>query len=596
MGDGAFAGVPSGFTVYYSNIAIGFDTPDWQAFPAVVLKAQYLVFLQTPKLYFGHGPQSLQPFRQAVFVTGNSYQPIVISVVSGPVFISGENLVFTGAGRITLRYDNFGDTVYAPCSATRSYDVLMPYTYTVVGGGVTITGYSGPGGAVTLLDHINGLPVVGIGDFAFYSATNLNGLVIPEGITTIGQGAFSGCSGLSSVNLPASLVTIGEEAFGYCPALTSFTVSAASPNFATREGLLFDRSFQTLLRAPPASILGVYNVPNGVTSIAPGAFSECFLIKGVNIPESVVIIGANAFGYCVSLREFVVASNNPAYASEGGALFDKSRLVLLSVALAAVGEAYVVPAHVAVIGESAFLGCFGLKTVTLPDGLIIIGPTAFADCSELVAVRIPAGVLAVDNAAFYGCGKLTEARFLGNAPSMGWSVFGGAAASFSVFYQFGATGFSSPTWTTGSFESLRSIALKHVDFGHFAATGGLTGASAAPDADADHDGLPNLLEFAFGSLSVNGGDEVSIPQASILAVGGEPSLAYVHRRRKNSGLRFVYKTCSDLGSTPSTWVTANVVPKVVNPDVDGDGQVELVLVTWPFIGVQRLFVALSVSE
>ena len=41
------------------------------------------------------------------------------------------------------------------------------YTYTTTNGTITITGYTGPGGAVIIPDRINGLPVTSIGDFAF---------------------------------------------------------------------------------------------------------------------------------------------------------------------------------------------------------------------------------------------------------------------------------------------------------------------------------------------------------------------------------------------------------------------------------------------
>ena len=40
----------------------------------------------------------------------------------------------------------------------------VPYTYTTNNGTITITGYTGPGGAVTIPGTINGLPVTSIGD------------------------------------------------------------------------------------------------------------------------------------------------------------------------------------------------------------------------------------------------------------------------------------------------------------------------------------------------------------------------------------------------------------------------------------------------
>ena len=45
--------------------------------------------------------------------------------------------------------------------------VQAQFTYTTTNGTITITGYTGPGGWVTIPSTINGLPVTSIGDYAF---------------------------------------------------------------------------------------------------------------------------------------------------------------------------------------------------------------------------------------------------------------------------------------------------------------------------------------------------------------------------------------------------------------------------------------------
>jgi len=47
------------------------------------------------------------------------------------------------------------------------------FTYMTQNGAVTITGYTGPGGNVTIPSAINGLPVTSIGDEAFQYNYNL---------------------------------------------------------------------------------------------------------------------------------------------------------------------------------------------------------------------------------------------------------------------------------------------------------------------------------------------------------------------------------------------------------------------------------------
>lgn len=69
------------------------------------------------------------------------------------------------------------------------------YTYTTNGGAITITGYSGPGGTVTIPSTINGLPVTSIGNSAFYNKIFLtNNVTIGNSVNSIGYYAFGSCA------------------------------------------------------------------------------------------------------------------------------------------------------------------------------------------------------------------------------------------------------------------------------------------------------------------------------------------------------------------------------------------------------------------
>ncbi|HEY5913777.1 MAG TPA: leucine-rich repeat domain-containing protein, partial [Verrucomicrobiae bacterium] len=105
------------------------------------------------------------------------------------------------------------------------------FIYTVNSGAITITGYTGPGGSVSIPGTIDGLPVTSIGDGAFVNCTNLASVAMADTVTNIGGSAFGGCTRLTSATIGNSVVSIGGGAF----ALTCLG-SIAIPDSVTTMG------------------------------------------------------------------------------------------------------------------------------------------------------------------------------------------------------------------------------------------------------------------------------------------------------------------------------------------------------------------------
>jgi hypothetical protein len=100
------------------------------------------------------------------------------------------------------------------------------FSYTANGNALIITGYSGPGGAVTIPNSIINIAVTSIGYAAFYDASDLTSVVISDGVTNIANFAFENCANLTGVSVPEGVANIGDFAFYGCESLTNFVIPA----------------------------------------------------------------------------------------------------------------------------------------------------------------------------------------------------------------------------------------------------------------------------------------------------------------------------------------------------------------------------------
>lgn len=195
---------------------------------------------------------------------------------------------------------------------------------------------------LVIADQIDGKKVTSIGEYAF-TGIGIETLVIPDSVTSIGDCAFRLCVDLKRVTIPDSVTEMGLNPFIGCNSLESIYVSPDNTAFDVIEGVLYNKKEKSLV---------CYSVTLQGTSF--------------EIPQGILTIGSNAF-----------ADSNL--------------------------ESIIIPDSVTVIGDDAFTSCCSLINIIIPDSVLCIGYNAFSYCSSLESVSIPSSVTYIGEGIFYGC-------------------------------------------------------------------------------------------------------------------------------------------------------------------------------------------------
>ena len=168
---------------------------------------------------------------------------------------------------------------------------------------------------------------------------------------SIGEDAFYYANALKSISIPASVSYIGAEAFIDCDDLTSIKVAEGSAMYKTVDDVLFDISGTQLIVYPQGNMRQTYAIPEGVVFIIDKAFYNVENLIEVTFPSTVTSIGEDAF-----YRTGLHTVNLP----EG----------LLTIADGAFGwndslTQVTLPSTLATVGYGAFTYCDTLTNVTV---------------------------------------------------------------------------------------------------------------------------------------------------------------------------------------------------------------------------------------
>lgn len=114
-------------------------------------------------------------------------------------------------------------------------------------------------------------------------ASQVENIVVSEGVTSVGNWAFGYIQNVTNVSLPDTLTTIGKQAFRNLPKLTNIELPNSLVSIGN-DAFLSDTGLTDII------------IPDSVQTIGSMAFYNDKGLQSVIVPDSVVSIGSSAFG------------------------------------------------------------------------------------------------------------------------------------------------------------------------------------------------------------------------------------------------------------------------------------------------------------
>ena len=322
-----------------------------------------------------------------------------------------------------------------------------PYTYTINGNTVTITGYLGSGGALRVPSSVGGYPVTAIGANAFASNSSLSQITLPSSITSLGTSAFAASTNLAAIYFNGNAPVAGSNIFSgdnlqvyHLDSLSGWTNTYSGVNVVA-----YPATGAITITINPGNIGAQWRVDGG-TNYYPSGATATNLLVGTHV-VSFSTVGGNwqtpnnlnlqvgafqgtlfTMPYTYIPFNYVTNGTNltiTGYSGTGGVVYLPDAINGL---------------RVTGIAANAFANS-SITGIVLPDNITSVGTNAFAGCSNLVSVTVGSGITNLAGNVFKNCPNLLSVFFDGNAPVTDGTIFTGDAIA-TVYHLTAGTGWS----------------------------------------------------------------------------------------------------------------------------------------------------------
>ena len=295
-----------------------------------------------------------------------------------------------------------------------------------------------------------------IGTYAFTENKGLKFAKLSTGCEWLKEGLFADCDSLESITIPPVVTRMDTKMFRNCKSLATVTFEGRKElltiDYGTSQaeyGLFRDCPVETLnidrwlsyntdkpSRSPFYSIetLKHINIGDNVKLIDKYMFSYCSGLEEVTLPEQIESVGLWGFRGCTSLKTIhfgnkisqisdygfngCTSLDNVAFPESMTSIANNSFSECSSLKTLDLGK------KLMIIGPSAFKGDVALEGVDFPTTLYGLGVESFSGCTSLPSIEIK-GISSVGKQAFQGCTGLKWVSLSAKTTSLGENSFAG---------------------------------------------------------------------------------------------------------------------------------------------------------------------------
>ena len=167
-------------------------------------------------------------------------------------------------------------------------------------------------------------------------------------------------------------------------------------------------------------------IPDIVTSIGKGAFSDCYkLIEVYNKSSLSISVGNSSDTGCYAENIYTPTSGASKLSNDNGYIIYTDGGEKILVGYSGTETDLVLPSYITWIYKYAFCLSSSLTSIVIPDGVTSIGSDAFQNCSSLRSVVIGDSVERIGKDAFYGCDDLLSVVIGDSVERIGKDAFYG---------------------------------------------------------------------------------------------------------------------------------------------------------------------------